>query len=92
MSRDVHFREAIRHKLCDSVEALQADLEEWLEYYNCERPHPDYRNMGRRPIERIEEYLRMCGKKIESAPRQRKSQVRHGSCGYCLVQRPRPGY
>jgi transposase InsO family protein len=39
------------------VEALQRDLEEWLYYYNRERPHQGYRNMGRRPIERIDDYL-----------------------------------
>jgi hypothetical protein len=29
----------------------------WLYYYNQERPHQGYRNMGRKPIEGIEEYL-----------------------------------
>jgi transposase InsO family protein len=55
---DEFFRKAFREKLYESVEALQQDLDEWLEYYNQKRPHQGYRNMGRRPIERIEEYLR----------------------------------
>src|SRR5215203_271768 len=54
---DEFFREAFRKKLYESVEALQQDLDEWLDYYNHERPHQGYRNMGRRPIERIDEYL-----------------------------------
>lgn len=54
---DEFFREVFRRKLYESVEALQRDLDEWLTYYNRERPHQGYRNMGRRPIERIEEYL-----------------------------------
>lgn len=54
---DEFFRTAFREKLYESVEVLQGDLEEWLVYYNQERPHQGYRNMGRRPIERIEEYL-----------------------------------
>src|SRR5919112_1661679 len=54
---DEFFREAFRKKLYESVEALQRDLDEWLYYYNRERPHQGYRNMGRRPIERIDEYL-----------------------------------
>lgn len=51
------FREAFRKKLYESVEVLQRDLDEWLYYYNRERPHQGYRNMGRRPIERIDDYL-----------------------------------
>jgi transposase InsO family protein len=55
---DEFFRKAFRQKLYEeSVEALQQDLDEWLYYYNHERPHQGYRNTGRRPIERIEEYL-----------------------------------
>jgi transposase InsO family protein len=54
---DEFFRKAFREKLYESVELLQRDLDEWLLYYNQERPHQGYRNMGRRPIERIEEYL-----------------------------------
>ena len=54
---DEFFREAFRRKLYESVEALQRDLEEWLIYYNRERPHQGYRNIGRRPLEKIEEYL-----------------------------------
>lgn len=54
---DEFFRVAFREKLYESVEALQNDLDKWLYYYNQERPHQGYRNMGRRPIEGIEEYL-----------------------------------
>lgn len=55
---DEFFRETFWKTLYESVEALQRDLDEWLTYYNKERPHQGYRNMGRRPIERIDEYLR----------------------------------
>ena len=54
---DEFFRVAFRSKLYESVEALQADLDAWLVYYNTERPHQGYRNMGRRPIETINQYL-----------------------------------
>jgi len=40
-----------RKKRYESVEALQRDLDEWLLYYNPERTHQGYRNMGRRPID-----------------------------------------
>jgi hypothetical protein len=51
---DEFFRETFRKKFYASVEELQADLDQWLEHYNYERPHQGYRNMGRRPIETIE--------------------------------------
>jgi transposase InsO family protein len=41
----------LREKLYESVEALQEDLDEWLVFYNKERPHLGYRNQGRRPID-----------------------------------------
>ena len=51
---DEFFRETFRNKLYASVEELQKDLDQWLHYYNHERPHRGYRNMGKRPIETIE--------------------------------------
>ena len=54
---DEFFRAAFRSKLYPSVEELQADLDRWLEHYNRERPHQGYRNLGQRPIDRIERYL-----------------------------------
>jgi len=51
---DELFSKTFRKKLYTSVEELQKDLDKWLEYYNTERPHRGYRNMGRRPIETIE--------------------------------------
>ena len=54
---DEFFREAFGGKLYESVEVLQQDLDEWLLYHNTERTHQGYRNVGRRPIERIEESL-----------------------------------
>lgn len=51
---DEFFRTAFRKKLYESVDALQNDLDAWLNYYNHERPHRGYRNMGRRPFETFE--------------------------------------
>lgn len=58
---DEFFRETFRNKLYLSLEELQADLDLWLARYNNERPHRGYRNMGKRPIETVEE-----GKKIKA--------------------------
>ncbi len=54
---DEFFRLAFRSKLYESVEALQADLDAWLIYYNTERTHQGYRNRGRRPMDVIRDYL-----------------------------------
>lgn len=55
---DEFFRVKLRTTLYESVEALQADLDEWLVFYNEERPHLGYRNLGRRPIETVCLYLK----------------------------------
>lgn len=55
---DEFFRLVFRTKLYETLEALQADLDAWLVHYNYERPHQGYRNLGKRPYERIEAYLR----------------------------------
>lgn len=52
---DEFFRETFRTKFYGLVEELQQDLDQWLHYYNYERPHRGYRNMGRRPIETVEQ-------------------------------------
>jgi transposase InsO family protein len=54
---DEFFRVKLRTTLYEHLEGLQADLDAWLGYYNQERPHLGYRNMGRRPIDTINDYL-----------------------------------
>jgi transposase InsO family protein len=53
---DEFFRSAFRTTFYESVAALQADLDAWLVHYNTERPHQGYRNLGRRPIDTINNY------------------------------------
>ena len=55
---DEFFRIVFRQKYYESVEALQKDLDEWLKYYNEERPHRGYRNMGKRPIDTINQFAK----------------------------------
>jgi transposase InsO family protein len=50
---DEFFRVKMRETFYETVDALQADLDAWLVYYNTQRPHLGYRNQGRRPIETI---------------------------------------
>ena len=42
----------------DHVDALQVAPDRWLLYYNTQRPHQGYRNMGRRPIDTVQLYLK----------------------------------
>lgn len=62
---DEFFRLAFRSKMYESVEALQADLDTWLVYYNTERTHQGYRNRGRRPMDVIRDYIKQ-GQKLPS--------------------------
>lgn len=39
------------------VEALEVDLDAWLEYFNYELPHQGYCNRGNRPIDTINEFF-----------------------------------
>lgn len=54
---DEFFTTIFREKFFESVEALQADFDIWLNHYNNERPHRGYRNMGKRPVDTINQYL-----------------------------------
>ena len=61
------FRKAFREKLYESVEALQRDLDEWLSYYNGERPHQGYRRTWEGdPYRGSTSTYKMYGKKVES--------------------------
>jgi transposase InsO family protein len=51
------FRVKLRTTVYESLEALQGDLNRWLEYYNEERPHLGYRNMGRCPLDAVNDFL-----------------------------------
>ena len=52
------FRVKFRQKFYRSVAALQKDLDEWLRFYNRERPHLGYRNQGRTPYETVLQFAR----------------------------------
>ena len=40
-----------RKKLYETVEALQADLDEWIDFYNTERTHQGEMCCGRTPFQ-----------------------------------------
>jgi transposase InsO family protein len=45
------FKPKMRETFYETVKALQADLDAWLQHYNRERPHLGYRNQARRRSE-----------------------------------------
>lgn len=54
--KEEFFDIAFRQKSYEDLETLQQDLNEWLCFYNGERVHLGYRNMGKTPMQRIMEY------------------------------------
>jgi len=49
--KDEFYSIAFRRKLYQSIEALQEDLDKWLEYYNNERPHSGRYCFGKTPMQ-----------------------------------------
>ena len=49
------FQVTFRKKIYQNIETLQADLDEWMEYYNNERTHQGKMCCGRTPIETLED-------------------------------------
>lgn len=55
-----------RKKLYDNLELLQQDLNEWLEYYNHQRPHSGRYCYGKTPMETFDESLPLAKQKMLS--------------------------
>jgi transposase InsO family protein len=71
---DEFFRTAFRTTMYDTVAALQADLDIWLQHYNQLRPHQGYRNLGQRPFERIQAYTHQRTEQARQDTRQDTGQ------------------
>lgn len=52
-----------RKKLYESLEALQKDLDEWLDYYNNSRTHQGKMYCGRTPMETLLDEKLICAEK-----------------------------
>lgn len=55
--KDEFFSLAYRRKIYESIEALQADLDTFMAFYNAERAHHGYRTQGRTPLQTFHEHL-----------------------------------
>lgn len=49
------YQPALRRKIYSTLESLQSDLDEWLEYYNNERTHQGKQCCGRTPMQTLED-------------------------------------
>jgi hypothetical protein len=55
---------AFRKKLYHSLEELQHDLDEWMNYYNQERPHSGRFCFGKTPMQTFKESLILARQKL----------------------------
>jgi transposase InsO family protein len=55
---------AFRKKLYDNLEQLQTDLDEWMRYYNNERPHSGRYCYGKTPMQTFIESLPLAKQKL----------------------------
>lgn len=55
---------AFRKKLYDNLELLQQDLDEWMQYYNNERPHSGRYCFGKTPMQTFIESLPLAREKM----------------------------
>lgn len=53
-----------RKKLYQELETLQADLDQWLEYYNNERPHSGRYCFGKTPMQTFNESITLAKQKL----------------------------
>ena len=62
--QDEFYQVAFRKKLYTSLEELQADLDEWLEFYNRERPHTGKYCEGRTPLQTFRDTKHLAHQKV----------------------------
>jgi len=55
---------AFRKKLYESLDQLQTDLDEWMEYYNNERPHSGRYCFGKTPIQTFNDSITLAREKM----------------------------
>jgi len=58
------YRVAFRKKIYNSLDELQKDLDDWLNYYNHKRTHQGKMCCGRTPIETLLDGKRICQEKV----------------------------
>jgi transposase InsO family protein len=62
---DEFFRGILRRKFYHQLPVLQTDLDDWMTYYNTQRPHLGYRNNGRTPMMSFNLYKEQHSKQLQ---------------------------
>ena len=62
--QDEFYAITFRKKLYKDLETLQADLDEWLSYYNQERPHSGRYCFGKTPMQTFNESITLAKQKL----------------------------
>lgn len=62
--QDEFYAITFRKKLYQDLETLQADLDDWLEYYNQQRPHSGRYCFGKTPMETFKDSLNLAKQKM----------------------------
>lgn len=65
--QDEFYSVAFRKKLYDSLEKLQEDLDQWMEYYNNERPHSGRYCYGKTPMQTFNDSIDLAREKMLDA-------------------------
>lgn len=58
------YRTAFRKKIYTSIDELQADADEWIDHYNCERPHSGKYCFGKTPMQTFLDSKRLAEEKM----------------------------
>jgi transposase InsO family protein len=62
--QDEFYAITFRKKLYDNLELLQHDLDDWLQYYNNERPHSGRYCYGKTPMQTFDESITLAKQKL----------------------------
>ena len=58
------YQVAFRKKIYKSIEELQADLDQWMKYYNEERPHSGRYCYGKTPMQTFKDSIQLAKQKM----------------------------
>ncbi|MFN7611235.1 MAG: IS481 family transposase [bacterium] len=69
------YEKAFRTKLYEELDGLQKDVDEWLEYYNSERPHQGRYCYGKTPLQTFKEAKKLAQEKYIEPDQEILSKV-----------------
>jgi len=73
--QDEFYAVAFRKKLFGSLEQLQQDLDEWVHYYNHERPHSGRYCFGKNPMQTFDDSKSIAEEKmLDRIPLENQNQ------------------